>query len=167
MFLLCIGEATAEVAYALGFGQVSVAGGTAESMIDYILAGYDPGSKFLYVSGQHVRVEIEAALIQHGVDAQRIAVYEAVASQQLSDTLIELLKRRQVDAVTFLSQRAATIFERLLTKAEAQTTVQHLDAFCLSDMIAAPLSAWPWKGIYIAGDTTLASLVASVDNAYN
>lgn len=164
LFLLCVGEATAATALSLGFTRVETAGGTVEQLLDFIASAYDEDSRFLYISAKHVRVDIDKILTDKDMPTERIEVYEAIASEQLSDTLIEQLKRNQIDGVTFLSQRSASIFTKLLAKAEAQHCVKHLQAFCLSEAVAAPLSVWPWQAIHIADEPTLASIAQSVDN---
>lgn len=164
-FLICIGDATAQTAQSLGFTRVSAAGGTAQSLLDYIYESYDEGSRFLYLSGEHVRVEIDMILNERGMVAERLALYEAIAAPQLSDTLVEQLRRNQIDGITFLSQRAAQIFIALLAKAGAQAATAHLHAFCISETAAQPLAQQPWRGIHIADEPTLASLVNCVDNA--
>src|SRR5947207_3443706 len=40
-YVLCVGEATADEALSQGFTRVGAAGGTVESMIDYIRGAYD------------------------------------------------------------------------------------------------------------------------------
>jgi len=165
-FLLCVGEATADAAYSLGFTRVDVAGGTVQSMIEKIAAVYDEGTRFLYPSGAHARVELDAVLEQMGMQCQRVIVYDALAATELSDILLAQLQRKQIDAVTFLSPRAAQIFSSLLAKADAQTTVAHMRAVCISEATANLLENQPWKAIHIASEATLASVVECVDNVF-
>jgi len=166
-YLICIGEATASTAQSLGFTRVCNAGGNVQKLIEYIYASYDPETRFLYVSGKHVRVDLDAVLATQGMHVDRIVLYEAIASPQLSDTLVEQLRRGQIDAVTFLSQRTAHIFTALLARAGAQQTVTGLHAAALSETIAEPLVSWPWKGIHTAREATLASLIECVDNIFH
>jgi uroporphyrinogen-III synthase len=166
IFLICVGDATARVATSLGFNRVAVAGGNASKLTDYIIEGYDEESRFLYLSGEHISIDIESALSRAHMRVQRLALYEAVASTQLSDTLVEQLKRNQLDGVTLLSPRTARIFCDLLDKAGISDSVSHLQGFCLSAAIAEPLLPHPWKSIHITAEATLASLLESVDNVF-
>lgn len=162
--VICVGAATAAIASSLGYSRVYMAGRTVDELVNYIADAYDNGSRFLYASAAHVRADIEEMLENYGMYVKRLVVYEAIASEALSDTLIEQLKRGQVDAVTFLSQRSAEIFMRLLAKADAEDTIVAIDAYCLSETIAEALRSKKWKGIYVSKEPTLASLVACVDN---
>jgi len=160
--LICVGEATAQVAENAGFTRVYDAGGDVYRLSDYLAAAYDPGSRFVYVSAQQVRVDLASLLDDMQVD--RIVVYEAAAVTELSDTLPQQLKRGQIDAVTFFSQRTAAIFANLLSAAGLEESAQSLHAFVLSDAVAEPIMPLRWRGIHVASEPTLASLVASVDN---
>lgn len=166
VYLICVGEATARAAYSQGFDRVEIAGPAAGRMIDHVLSCYDPGARFLYISGEHTRVDVEAALAAGGMRVQRIVAYEAVASGQLSDTLIEQIKRGNINAATFLSQRAAAIFTRLLAEAKESAAIAGMDCFCLSAAIAEPLQSEPWRHIHVTQEPTLASLLECVDNVY-
>lgn len=163
--ILCAGEATAEVAMSMGFTRVCVAGHTVQELVDYVVDAYDIGSRFLYASAEHVRAELDEELGNFGMQVQRIVLYEATASTHLSDTLVEQLRRNQIDGITFLSRRSAEVFMQLLAKAGAMETAENLEAYCLSDVIAEPLAETRWKAISVSREPTLASLVASMDNA--
>lgn len=165
-YLLCVGEATAHVAQSLGFTRVQCVGGHVQSLVEHVFAGFDPGTRFLYISGKHIRVDLQQVLGDQGMQVERLSVYEAIASEQLSDTVVEQLKRGQIDAVTFLSPRTAQIFTTLLTRADAQESVKELQAAVLSDAVSAALSA-DWKGIHTAHEATLASLVDCVDTIFH
>lgn len=166
LYLICVGDATADRALSLGFTRIATAGGTVDHMIDYITACYDEDAKFLYVSGEHTSTDIGEALMPYGMTVEHVIAYEAVASEQLSDTLVEQLRRKQVDAITFMSPRAARIFTALLQKAEAEDTATHTEAFCLSTAVAEPLAEHDWKAIHIADEPTLASMITCVNNRF-
>lgn len=162
--LLCVGEATALVAQSLGFSRITVCGGTADKLMAYVTAAFDEGSHFLYVSGEQVRADINAELAEHGMKVDRVALYEAVAAEQLSDIVAAQLKRGQIDAVTFLSPRSAQIFSALIDKARLGGITANMEAFALSETVAEAL-ADDWQCVHVADEPTLASLIRAVDNA--
>ena len=167
IFLLCVGEATANVAYSHGFERVTTCGGTAEKLVNFIIDSYDSDSHFLYLSGKHTRMNLEAALGDCDIHVQRIEVYETEPADQLSDTLVEQIRRTQLDGVTLLSPRTSQIFVRLLDKAgilpEAANT---LHAFCISEAAAAPLLEQGWAHAHHADQPTLASVMQCIDNVF-
>lgn len=166
LFLLCVGEATANIASQYGFERVSITGETSEHMIQYILDSYDEDAKFLYVSGEDISTDFEQVLGVQGMEVRRVVAYEAVAVQELSDTLLEQIRRGQVDTVTFFSSRTAQIFLNLANKNNIFRELEKIDAFCLSAAIASEISGIKWHKIYIADKPTLASMLSCVDNAY-
>lgn len=166
VFLLCVGEATANVADQLGFERVSITGETVDHLIDYILECYDEESKFLYVSGEYVSADISEALSVRAMNVERVVVYEATPSEALSDTLVEQVKRGQIDTFTFFSARTAKIFLSLAEKSGVMDSLKKMDAFCLSEAIAEVLSDSGWNKIYSSDKATLASMVSLIDNSY-
>lgn len=166
MFLICVGEATARKAESHGFYQITRAGGTVDHMIDLVRAAYDDDARFLHISGKHTTLDLPEAMQTYGMYVERIIVYEAVASEELSDTLIEQMKREQIDAMTFLSPRAAKIFNRLAEAKDALQDTCKTDAFCISQAVADELNPELWQNIYIADAPNLASLLECVDNTY-
>lgn len=166
MFLLCVGEATANIASQLGFDRVSVTGETVDHLIDYVLDCYDEESNFLYISGEHINTDLSEALSVRAMNVERIVTYEAIASESLSDTIIEQIKRGQIDGLTFFSSRSAQIFIALAGKAGIENFLKKTDTFALSEAVADTLSSIKWQGIYSADKATLASMVSCIDNAY-
>ncbi len=164
--MLAVGTATAEALMSLGFSRVYDTGGTLESMLDYIRDGYDDDARFLYISGDHIRSDLPMILSSFGMACTRVVAYHALAAETLSDTLTHQIKRGQVDAVTFFSPRNAEIFATLLEQAECVRASAQMDAFVVSDDVAAAADALDWRQIVIAEKPTLASLVQSVDNSY-
>jgi uroporphyrinogen-III synthase len=165
MPVLTVGEATADAALSAGFTRVVTGGGTSEELATYIIDAYDSDARFLYISAEHVRTDLKELLAPHGTEIKRIAAYEAVPAPALSDTLTEQLKRGQIDAITFLSQRTAWIFAELLKKTDAGDATSALHAIALSEAVAKPLQALSWRALHSAAEPTLASLVDCVDNA--
>jgi uroporphyrinogen-III synthase len=162
--LVCIGDGTAAVGESCGFGRVASAHGDSAALLDYIAEAYDQGSRFLYASAEHVRTDLAAELAHRNMQVERIAVYEAVASDAISDTLIEQCRRGQVDAFTFLSQRSSSIFASLAEASGLAASLEGLNAFALSDAVARPIQSQPWKAVRVAKHPTLASLLECIDN---
>mgnify|MGYP002781078493 CR=1 FL=1 len=165
-YVICVGDSTARAAESAGFNRITSAGGNAKLLMQHVLSCYDEGSKFLYISGDHVRVDLATALGKAGMRVERLVAYESVAAEELSDTVIEQLRRGQIDGVTFLSQRTAEIFLQLLEKHGIFEAIENLRAFCMSEAVADVLQQFSWKSVHVAADATLASLVNSIDNVF-
>jgi len=164
--LICVGAATGRLALVNGFTRVFMAGGTAERLIEYITGAYDKDSRFLYISAEHVRTDLVAALGRQGMQVERIVVYEAVAAQQFSDTFAEHIRRGQIDAVTFLSQRAAHVFEDLAKKSGLEESLEKIHACCMSKAIAAELTPSLWKRIHTSASPTIEAFVDCIEDAF-
>lgn len=166
MFLLCVGEATANIALQLGFDKVSMTGETSQHMVEYILDCYDEDAKFLYISGEDITTDLTEELGIRGMHVQRIAAYGAIAAEALSDTLVEQLKRNNINAISFFSTRTAHIFLSLAEKAGVLGELKNIDAFCLSDTVQSNIKPALWNKSYSAEKPTLASMINCIDNSY-
>lgn len=166
MVLLCVGPATARMAEACGFTRIYTAGGNVELLIEYILSAYDSESRFVYISAEHTRVDIASLLSRQGMTVERIVAYEAVAAEQFTDVFAEHLRRGHIDAVTFMSQRAAEVFCALAAEAKLLKELKTLNAVVLSKPIANALNAKQWRRIVVARTSTLAALANSVDTSF-
>ena len=164
--LLCVGEKTTEIAENLGFSRVCMAGENAERMIDYILGAYGDDARFLYVSGENISVDLGEILGISGMQVARVIAYEAVATEALSDTLLEQLKRGQIDAITFFSQRTAEIFLALAAEHNTLENINKIDAFCLSKNVAEVAENANWRKVYSANEPTLNSLIECIKANY-
>lgn len=159
--ILCVGESTAASAQSAGFSRVCTCGETVLDMVNYITDAYEPDARFVYISAEHVRSEFS----EYGLQVERIIAYSAIAAEHLSDTLIQQIKRGQIDVITFMSQRSAEIFMTLARHSDIVDSLSTIDACCMSATVAKPLQNAVWKHIIIASKPTLASVVQSVDNA--
>lgn len=164
MALICVGETTYQTATSAGFTRVSMAGGTVESLLEYVLSAYDEGAALLYISAERVRLDLSVVLEKQGMITERIVLYEAIAAEHFSDTFAEHLKRGHVNAVTFLSQRAAEVFLQLTANAHLEHCLSALSAYCLSQTIAQTLDPAAWAAIHVAQTPTLTSLIDCIDN---
>jgi uroporphyrinogen-III synthase len=135
-------------------------------LAEYIACAYDEEAHFLYAAGAHIQVDLDGLLKEKGLQVEKLVLYDAHAAEALADTLVEQLKRQQIDAVTFMSQRTAQIFTRLLAQAGIEETSARLHAFCLSDAVARPLEALRWKAVHTPHEATLASMVECIDNTF-
>lgn len=160
--LLCVGDATAETAESLGFIRVSTTGRTAEDMAHYVCDAYDYDVKLLHVCGAHSYPLLEEHLRQYGMAPVRIAAYEAVASESLSDTLLAQIEREQIDGVVLMSERTSRIWLSLLEKAQLHAAASRMTAYCISDQAGAPLHSSSWPSIRIADEPILDRLIDTI-----
>lgn len=144
----CVGEATAAFARQLGFSQIRVGAGTAKELLSVIAAATDPGSgALLYLTGEQLAFDLQAALTTQGYAVRRVTVYEArEASPASARALAAKLTQGQADAVILMSPRTASIFARALALIAAPSVA----CFCLSEAVAARLGGFPDLTIRVA-----------------
>src|SRR5687768_1512277 len=73
--LYAVGDATAELARALGFSDIAAGPGTGEALAKLINAGSQKGASFLHLSGETVAFDLKAALDTEGFDVRQPILY--------------------------------------------------------------------------------------------
>jgi len=136
--VFAVGDRTAHEARQLGFGQVSAADGTLESLATTIALARLDGPVF-YPAGKHLSGDLAHALAPHGLMVVTVPVYEMVAETALPPGLAGQLAAGSFGAVLFYSRRTAEIFSTLATPVIAEAARRQLPVICLSENVATPL----------------------------
>ena len=136
--VFAVGRATALAATDAGFGDVTSADGDVEALARLIAAA-DAGP-VLWAGAREPAGDLVALLLERGVTARGVAVYETVDRAPADETLARL--GAPLTALIH-SPRAARRLAAILRERPAAA----LRVLCLSEAVAAPLSALnePWS----------------------
>lgn len=160
--VFAVGDATAAVARAQGFGTVQAAAGDVTSLAALIGAGWSAADgPVLHVSGHTVRGDLVADLAARGLRACRCALYEAQALP-LAAAAREALAEDALDGALFYSPRTARLFGARLAEADLAAHTARLAAFCLSPAVAEALRDLRWRRVVVAPRPEQAALLASL-----
>jgi uroporphyrinogen-III synthase len=132
-----VGEHTATLLQELGFTNIKYVAENME-LLQIKLAVYTY-YKFLYLCGQHVRVDLEKEMGAERV--QQLVVYEAEAIQELTAAQIDLIKH-EGRTVLFYSARTAQVWQKLCH--QYQLKMAGKKAICISTDVAAKIGALMW-----------------------
>ncbi len=155
----CVGKATAEAARIAGFKHVMDGGGNAAALTAAVSGAFDSDNGVvLHARGRHTRGDIAGKLRRQGFDAREVIVYEAIATPELSLRARKAITSHALDGIVFLSPRTAQIFAVLVNNAGLTPALAGLDAYCLSDAVAAPLAGLSMNDA-IAGQPSLSALL--------
>jgi len=147
----CVGEATARAAANRGY-EVINADGNAASLIE-ILKRNRPGTRLLYIRGQHGAYPVTDDLKAAGFDIEEIIVYNAFLTEFLNPICLEALKKGQIEAVTFFSKRTAENFTRLMEKNGLLEALKGLKALSISQSVLESVRSYEWAGAYAAQES--------------
>ncbi len=135
--LFAVGEATAAEAGVCGFGAVTAAAGTGETLARLVAGKLDPRSgPLVHLSGETAAFDLKSALAAKGFTVKQPMLYRAVAAPELSEEAISQLKAGDLDGVILMSPRTAAIFADLVRRQEAVTQASRLICYCLSAAVA-------------------------------
>jgi uroporphyrinogen-III synthase len=152
---LAVGTATARALVEAGFADVRDAGGDAAALAALAARSLDPArGALLWASGEDTAGAPDAALAAHGFAVRRIVLYRAAAAAALPEAARRVLAADALDGVALFSPRSAEILLALVAAADLAPRCARLDAYCLSDAVAAPLrrdaAGIPWRRVRVA-----------------
>ncbi|ODT80019.1 MAG: hypothetical protein ABS76_17675 [Pelagibacterium sp. SCN 64-44] len=136
--VFAVGDRTAHEARQLGFGRVSAAEGTLDSLVTAIARARLDGPIF-YPAGRHLSGDLAHALAPFGLMVVTTPVYEMVAMTALEPPIPARLQESHFGAVLFYSRRTAEIFCQLAGSVLPLGQRRDLAMLCLSENVAAPL----------------------------
>ncbi|MDP2411192.1 MAG: uroporphyrinogen-III synthase [Pseudolabrys sp.] len=157
--LFAVGQRSAEAARAIGFTQVTAAGGDLRDLTRTIAAARsDAKAPLLYLAGEDRAGDLIGDLAVHGIAAELAVVYRAVVAP-FAPALTEALRAGEIDAVLHYSKRSAESF--LSGAADAGVAGQALAAkhLCLSAQVAEPLIAAGARRVDVAARPDEAALI--------
>jgi uroporphyrinogen-III synthase len=151
--VFAIGDATAEAARAIGFGDVRSAGADAAALADLIAAATPRPRLVLNPTAAEPAAGLAALLNARGVQARSTPVYETRGTDLAAAPA-------DLDGVLIHSAKAAAAAARLL----ARTDVSAVAAYAISSAAAAPLAALAFRRLAAAAAPTEAALLSLLES---
>ena len=159
-----VGNASAEVATAVGFSAVASADGDVDDLARLAIDRLTPAEGALYQAAASRRAgDLKAALEAAGFTLRREVLYETAPATDLSANLRRELAAGRVAAATFFSPRTAETFAGLIEELGLSGTCAGTTALCLSEAVAEQLRKLEWRALLIAERPTQDSLLARLD----
>lgn len=153
--LFIVGEQSTEFAKSLGFINTTYAGSNITELKKYI----DPCNNLLYLSG----IDISDDLSSLGNKITRLEVYQAKAIKSASNDFLSFIKLNHLKLCVFFSKRTAQIFLNLIKKYKLESYCDKMISLSLSDAIDNNLKGLNLHSCYVSKDTTLKSIINSID----
>jgi uroporphyrinogen-III synthase len=162
--VFAVGDATAQVASALGFGAVASAAGTIDDLAALVAARLHPGrGALIHAAGRAVAGDLAGRLEAAGFTLRRAVLYSADPVASLSAGTAAALRGLHIDFAFFFSPRTAAHFVTLARAAKVDEACRHVATFCLSPAVAAELSSLAWARVVIAAVPEQRALLAAFD----
>ncbi|MEG3616893.1 uroporphyrinogen-III synthase [Magnetovibrio sp. PR-2] len=161
---LCVGNATAREAFALGFDTVKSASGDVEALAALTEAECSPdGGALLHPAGTKVAGDLAGCLEQKGYTYRREVLYQAIKANELPQVAQDALKAGSLDGVLLYSPRTGAAFARLVKAAGLAQHLASVSAYCLSLAVADEIQELDWQNIHIADEPDQTSLLALLE----
>jgi uroporphyrinogen-III synthase len=148
--VFAVGKRSADAAREAGFTDITTAGGDVRDLVRTIVEHHaDAKGPLLYLAGEDRSGDLLGDLTVHGVAAELVVVYRAVAAS-LPMALLRALRANQVDAVLHFSRRSAESYIAGSVAMGAATVALAVRHFCLSEQVAEPLRNAGAKSVAVA-----------------
>ena len=151
----CVGERTTAAAQKAGWDSVC-AGQNAQELIKYI-SDLSPTGELYHLCGVHLRGGVVDALVEIGLKAQRVVLYDQVLLP-LPPAALAALKSETLTIVPLFSPRAAAHFAAL-SPVNAKITI-----VALSDAVALAVQNISIFEKVVAAEPTAKSMLIAIEN---
>ncbi|MDQ0315183.1 uroporphyrinogen-III synthase [Amorphus orientalis] len=163
--VFCVGDATAEAARAIGFGQVRSAAGDLAALAQLIAALPDPVGSVLHLAGRERSGDLGVLLSDAGVSVETRIVYAAEKAERLPDEVVSALADRRIDGILSFSPRSAETMVHLAEKADVLEPLRAVRHYCLSMAVADVLRDAGAGDLIVADRPDHPALLAAVARA--
>ena len=158
--IYAVGAGTAAPLRQAGFSRIFQADGDAKSLLDLILKEVRPtDGTITYLSGHNITADIAQDLVCRGYKARRVVVYKAEPAQTLSEATRDLISRRSIKCVIFMSYRTADFFTELCHSSGLSDCLGSATAAVLSDKVASGLIWNQWNEVQVAAAPSNDSII--------
>lgn len=151
-----VGERTAKIAADRG-ARVTVAGGTAEKLVDTIRADA-PTGRLLFLRGKHTTGDLAESLNSVGIVTEESIVYEQNA-KKMTKAAVSALKGEGDVVLPLFSVRTATILSDMVAQHPIGAS---LTLICLSSAVAKAWAGPTPKAVFVADQPTAAEMARNI-----
>lgn len=163
---LCVGDATARICADMGFGTIHSANGDIHDLAELIREKIDPAQGPLFhPAARKTAGDLGQMLRDHGYQVDRETVYEAVATTEFPNDVLDALKGHHVDTVLFFSPRTAETFVKLVHSYKLEKDLLGVSAVCLSPAVQSRISDLTWHRTHVASQPTQEYLLYVLDQS--
>jgi uroporphyrinogen-III synthase len=150
--VITVGEASAAEARALGFADVTAAGGDSTKLAALVRQKVKPSEGYLlHIAGSVTKGNLKETLTKEGFAVERVVAYRAEPISHFTSELKAALINCELDVATFFSARTLSIFDRLVEISGLSYLLRHVELVTLSADIT---SVHSWKSRQVAATPT-------------
>ena len=162
--VFAVGARTAQAISAVGFADVTSAGGDVDALAAVIAARLRPDAPLLYLGGADRAGDLAGTLRGRGFAVETVIVYRAVAAASLPDAAAAAL-RSGIDGVLHFSRRSAKAYLDAAHPAGLSASAFKPIHFCLSAQVAEPLARSGAPSVRVATRPLEAALIELIGAA--
>lgn len=161
---VCVGDRTADVARAAGFGRVDSANGFASDLLERVGRRFRPdGGRLVVLRGRDTAVDLESHLVAAGFTVSSHQLYRADPAKGLPKRVVDAFVEKQVAAVLLLSKRTAWRLGELIDADCGGVDLGSAAAICISEELATATETARFGRCVAAETPDLAAMLRTLD----
>lgn len=134
-----VGHRTAAEAQTAGFRDVVDCAGDVGSLAHMLALHLRPGARVLHAAGEDRAGNLGAAIAGRAISVEVCVLYRAIPAVHLSPPTVEALSAGRLEGALHYSPRTVNALLAAAKTARVMDALRHLQHFCLSPAVAAPL----------------------------
>jgi len=137
VLILAVGDKTADIISKLGYQNILIARGSADSLLNLALDKLSKSSGLvLYLSGEVIALNLADKLQESNFSAQKIVVYRTVWNKKFASKTIKEIKLGSISEVWIYSKNSLRNFYKLAEQHNLLEYFNEIKILCLTQEIA-------------------------------
>lgn len=135
---------------------------TGKTLANELSYKVDKGTKFLFIRGSLASDNVPRILGENGHRVTQLTVYETIANVSVKNELIDLLKNKKIDVITFLNPFSVEQFSFLIENIFSIIELQNIKFACIGEVTALKAREKGFHNIIIPTKFTIESLLKKI-----
>ena len=142
--IYAVGNKTTSVLKEKGYKNIINAKGNGKKLCKLISSKVKRGSKLLHVRGRNIAFDIAKELAESEIIIDSLIIYKSEMVSKIDDNILNAIKNRKVDFISFYSQRSGEAFVNLVGKYGIESYLSSIKCLCFSEMVLNSVSNLEW-----------------------
>ncbi len=147
--IYAVGNKTTSVLKEKGYENIINAKGNGEKLCGVISSKVKRGSKLLHIRGKDIAFDIAKELAKSGIIIDSLIIYKSEMVREIDDNILNAIKNREVDFISFYSYRSGKAFRYIVDKYNIGEYLSSIKCLCFSDMVLNSVKDIKWDCVAV------------------
>lgn len=160
--IYAVGASTAGALKSAGYNNIHFTNESrAQSLARHIAQDVKKQETLLYLRGKSISANLKTLIpqINSNITIDETIIYNSNTCHNIPTDIIDLLKSKQIDYITFFSERTGKTFSNLIHHHNLTRTLEHIKCLCFSDKVLCSVKDLNWLSTHTCTNPTIESLL--------